>query len=55
MFFIVSNEFCERFSYYGMRGNVLSVITAILSTVYTGKFLRELYFTEDESENLSSS
>ena len=27
VFFIVSNEFCERFSYYGMRGNLFTMNT----------------------------
>lgn len=27
IFFIVVNEFCERFSYYGMRGKNMTVST----------------------------
>ncbi|CAI8029075.1 Solute carrier family 15 member 1 [Geodia barretti] len=29
VFFIVGNEFCERFSYYGMRGNSLTTCVCV--------------------------
>ncbi|XP_050300932.1 peptide transporter family 1-like isoform X2 [Anthonomus grandis grandis] len=43
VFFIVSNEFCERFSYYGMRTILILYLTDILR--YTESTAKILYHT----------
>ena len=39
VFFIVGNEFCERFSYYGMRGKKCIFIIFVFTLLYYMYFL----------------
>ncbi|TNN42699.1 Solute carrier family 15 member 1 [Liparis tanakae] len=51
IFFIVINEFCERFSYYGMRGELLFFISSYLHICIS---LPRSYFTVVVSRYSSS-
>lgn len=56
MFFIISNEFCERFNYYGMRSKFSSKIFKksyqlffYISAILVLYLTRELLFTDDDA------